>query len=816
VAHWQKLLISALFLMFMLVFGYRQTLAPEIYTGSGLDLAELNRHVSVIAEKPHPIGSAANREVRDYIVAYFDSLGLRTELQKTTVVYRHPTRPPRATIIGFVENIIAYLPGRQGPGSDTADDLVVMGHYDSRPLTPGAGDDASATASIMEAARIMADGPAPVHDVIFLITDGEEMGLLGAQGFFRQHPAAQSVGLVLNFEARGSYGVASMFETSANNAWLIEGLIDSTPDLVASSLSYEIYRNMPNDTDMSISKGEGIPGLNFAFVAGLFDYHAMTDNPENLDVNTLAHQANNVLATAQHFANLETWEGAKGDLTYFNLWQGTLVSYSEGLAVALGLLVLVLGVWLFTTALRAGTVTPGSSGTGLLGVLIIFLVLYSLFDNLIVYLRQADAGITRLTSLGEWPLLAFFIFALGLIAWSGHRLERGLGKLHIIVPAAVLALVTFLAGHTSLSAFIPPLLLIPLIWLIRSRASRPDLWTAAICTWGLLTAAVLYFAPHASYLFIWPLASVLFGIVIQRNLLGISKGNARYLTLLTSAFIPLLMLTPVVILAYLALGLGLPQALMIFCTLSLLLIWPLVRGFGSAARGKAGLLIMIAGLAMMTVIVFARNFDARHPRPEELFYAVDVDQQQGFWVSPDVRPGSWLDKFMGAGASAANKSRIMPGYEQDILILDGDLPAFDAAGLTVNSGLTGDGMREIGFHIQSPGDAEYINLLFAADASVSSAMVNGFSVPVPGSGDNSDSERDSAVAEKWWRWRMYGLPREGADITITLAADVPLPVRIVEVDYGTPAGAPARPEDSMSKPYSWSDSMVIFQTVILK
>ncbi len=360
--NWQRSLLSFVFLFIMLVFAYQQTLAPAPRADSDLDYAALSRHVSVIAARPHTMGSAANREVRDYIVAYFESLGLATGVQKATVVYRHPTRPTNATIIGNVENIIARLPGASTALDGGADDLVLMAHYDSRPDGPGAADDASGTASVMEVARIMVAGPRPVHDVVFLITDGEEMGLLGAQGFFRQHPAAKKVGLVLDLEARGSYGASSMFETSENNAWLIDHLLESAPDLVASSLSYEIYRYMPNDTDMSISKGEGIAGLNFAFVAGLFDYHAMTDTPENLDPGTLAQQANYLLGTALHFANLHDWQSAKGDKTYFNLWRGTLVSYSQGVAVAIGLVVLILGLWVFGAALRAGTISKAPSG----------------------------------------------------------------------------------------------------------------------------------------------------------------------------------------------------------------------------------------------------------------------------------------------------------------------------------------------------------------------------------------------------------------------------------------------------------------------
>lgn len=814
--HWKKSVVSSFFLIIMLTFAFRQTLAPEAATDSNVDYAALSQHVAVIAEKPHPMGSAANRDVRDYIVAYFESLGLQTEVQKTTVVYRHPTRPAGATIIGNVENIIARLPGRSNHKAGNPNDLVIMGHYDSRPLTPGAGDDASGTASIMEAARIMAAAPPPFHDVVFLITDGEEMGLLGAQGFFRQHPAAKQVGLVLNFEARGSYGASFMFETSSNNAWLVDRLIESTPDLVASSLSYEIYRQMPNDTDMSISKGEGIPGLNFAFSAGLFDYHAMTDNAENLDSNTLAHQANNVLASAQYFANLENWESAEGDKTYFNLWHGTLVRYSQTMALVLGFAVLLLGVWLFATGKKAGAITWGSASGGILGVLIIFLATYSVFDNLMVYMRNADAGFTRLTSLGEWPFLAYFILTLGVTLWFAYRLKRGLGKLDIFVPALVLVTLIVLAGNTALPAIVLALFLIPLLLLVRSRFPQPDLWTAALCVWWLLTALILYLAPNASYLFVWPLGSVFLGILVHRSLKQVAGKGAQFVSALIFAFIPLLLLPPVYILAYLALGLGMSQVLMVICALSLLIIWPLVRSIGFVAEGKAGWLLLGAGLVMTLSIVFGRGFDTRHPRGEELFYAIDVDQQQGFWVSSDARDGSWLAEFLGEEASNENMTRIMPGYDQDVLVRDDGLPDFKAAVLTAKSDQLVNGKRKISLHLQSQDAAEYVNVLFPVDAGITMATVNGQPVAIPDSLSVVAGVKQAIPARDWWRWRWYGLPEDGAEIMMTLEANRPLSIRIVEVNYGMPDGAPGRPKNSMSKKYTWSDSMVVFQTVTLE
>lgn len=73
--------------------------------------------------------------------------------------------------------------------------------------------------------------------MIILITDGEEIELLGAAAFVDEHPWAQDVGVVLNFEAQGSSGPSLMYETSAGNGRLISGLAHAAPYPVTSSLT---------------------------------------------------------------------------------------------------------------------------------------------------------------------------------------------------------------------------------------------------------------------------------------------------------------------------------------------------------------------------------------------------------------------------------------------------------------------------------------------------------------------------------------------------------------------------------------------------
>src|SRR5258708_3783519 len=109
---------------------------------------------------------------------------------------------------GFVENIVGVLPGRDR----SLPAVALMAHYDSVPGSTGASDDAAGVATALEVVRAIKARGVPARDVVVLITDGEEAGLLGADAFFRRDPMAKHVGFVFNMEARGSAGRAQMFQ----------------------------------------------------------------------------------------------------------------------------------------------------------------------------------------------------------------------------------------------------------------------------------------------------------------------------------------------------------------------------------------------------------------------------------------------------------------------------------------------------------------------------------------------------------------------------------------------------------------------------
>ena len=185
--------------------------------------------------------------------------------------------------------------------------------------------------------------------MIILINEGEEIGLFGAEVFSEEHPWAKDVGVVLNLDARGNRGPSYMFETSEGNGWLIEQLSRALPHPMATSLTVEVYRLMPNDTDLTIySKRHGMPGLNFAFVGGLSDYHSPEDTPANLDPRTLQHQGENLLAMTRHLVRLDLDDVRRDDVVYFAVLQRFVAIYPEAWVIPL-MVIAVLGSVAVTT-----------------------------------------------------------------------------------------------------------------------------------------------------------------------------------------------------------------------------------------------------------------------------------------------------------------------------------------------------------------------------------------------------------------------------------------------------------------------------------
>ncbi len=319
-------------------------------------------HVNVIARERHPAGSPAHAAVRAYLVEELRKLGLTVEVQSGVLT----GSPGRGVGEGqAVENILARLPGTAPTKA-----LMLASHYDSADESFGASDAGAGVAAILETVRAVRAGPPLTNDLLVLITDAEERGLCGAIVFVREHPRVQDVGLVANFEARGSCGPSIMFETSDGNGRLVEGFAAAASHPCTTSLAYEVYRRLPNDTDLTVFKAAGLPGLNFAFIGGLEDYHAPTDDVAHLDRRTLEHHCRNAHSVVRAFGNADLRDLVAPNLVYFDLLGAFVVRYPGGLALPLALAAAAAWAVAAWRARREGRLALGKAGLGLLAALL--------------------------------------------------------------------------------------------------------------------------------------------------------------------------------------------------------------------------------------------------------------------------------------------------------------------------------------------------------------------------------------------------------------------------------------------------------------
>ncbi|HEY9236283.1 MAG TPA: M20/M25/M40 family metallo-hydrolase, partial [Phenylobacterium sp.] len=334
-------LIICLAVAFVLAWANERTPspAPANAPATTFSAARAMADVEVMAKEPHPIGSPANAAVRDHLVRRMTALGLSPQVQRTSVL-RH--RGDLA-VGGVVENVVGVLPGRDRASPAVA----LMAHYDSVPGSPGAADDAAGTAAALEIVRALKAQGAPARDVVVILTDGEESGLLGAQAFFDQHPLAARIGFVINMEARGGAGRAQMFQTGPDNAGTIALLKKGSVAPAASSLTVFMYEQMPNDTDFSVPRAKNISGLNYAFIGGQFDYHSPTSTPANLDKGSLQHLGQETLAAAREAAFAPALPAKAPNLVYANTFGGHILAYPP----AIGWAVLALAAILFAVGI---------------------------------------------------------------------------------------------------------------------------------------------------------------------------------------------------------------------------------------------------------------------------------------------------------------------------------------------------------------------------------------------------------------------------------------------------------------------------------
>jgi hypothetical protein len=738
---------------FFLLAGYlaiwhMQSPAPQPATSRAQDFSAERAlaHCQATAREPHPMGSPANDAVRAYLVQTLARLGVETVVQVDRQVSGHDAVE--------VNNVLGRIPGTANTKA-----VVLMAHYDSVPYGPGAADDGSGVATLLETARAVRAGPPLKNDLLLVFTDGEESGLLGARAFLR-HAWANGAGLIMNFDVRGTSGPSLLFETSVGNGRLMAEVAKAGVPVRASSLMYDVYRRMPFNSDFTPAKQHGLKGFNFAFIDGFAWYHTGNDTPAHLSLASLQHQGACALGLARHFGHLPLDADLTApDAVYFNLAGSSLVRYPAS--------------WSGWVTLAAGV---------LFGVM------------LVLGLGRRHLRIAGLIW-GALALLAVAVLTM-LTTFAALSLVYGPKKLLIQYTTNVTHLPDLIAVHHNtlygwaLAGLAVATVLSCYQWLGR-RLSEADLASGALLWWGVVAVAVQRVAPGGSYLAAWPLGFASLGLGLSFLWpVGSPPSLLRTVVLGLSALPGIWLVVPAYHVSLLA--------LLVMCTPLLVLLLVLIQGLlipHLPIVSQPNRWWLPAGAGSLAVLLLAvgkvqSSYTSERPKLNCLAYGLNLDEGKAYWMSRDPQLDDWTSQFFatqGTMPARGTVSEFIPDDLREYWKAPAPLAAYQGPQLRlIEDTITPEG-RSATVGLTAPDHPSELSLQAMSGTVVRAATVYG--QPVRGNGTN-------------WRLRFRGLPPEGATITFDLPSDTPLVLRVGTRQVGLPElpGIARRPAHMAAEP----------------
>ena len=745
------------FLILILVTGFLvlavYPIRPPAVAPAGSPPAEFSAdraagHLEHFALAPHPTGSAENARVRGYLVAAMATLGLAPEIQ-TTAVFR-PS--PRIVLGATVSNIIGRL-----RGTDNTRAVMLAAHYDSVPGSPAVSDDGSGIAALLETARALQAGSPLQNDVIFLMTDGEELGLLGARAFVTEHPWAKEVAVVLNFEARGTRGPSMLFETGADNAWLMRQFAAAVPYPAGYSYLYEFYKRMPNDTDFTVFRQSGMTGLNFAFAEGWERYHTARDDLQNLDLRSLQHDGSYALSLVRRLGNMDLSQQESGDAVYFS-FLGKTFHYPQRWAFPLAVAAMLLFAGVLALGLKRGCLSWRGMMLGFAG----------------------------------WMISALFSAA------AAHFVWQLIAKTSLVTPSL------YGIGYNSELYSTAFLALIAAIMVgfcaaMDDLASGENLAAGAILWWTFAALATGVSFPGASYLFVWPLllSSLALGIVFRNaDRFGVQQ---RALIWLLPAFAGIVLVAPLpyALLEMLSTNGLVPLALATAMLVGFL--YPLVCAMTQASKGWLTAFMTAGAFILFGIAILARGYDSSNPAPDSLFYLLDKDNGQASWVSTDAKTDEWTLQYLGSDPTRGNLREFV-GLSLPVLWSSAAVTGLEEPRVSVLRASANGEVRNLRLLVSAPPKAQAFWLELRG-TDLLDAAINGKKV--------GDVGRKGGL-------RMYyvGIPEDGLLLTVTFPLKANPELRVIAQSEGLPDIPTARftPRPAHLMPAPWppfdSSSMV--------
>lgn len=492
------------------------------------------------AERPHPAGSAEDAAVHERVLTQLARLGIESDTLSAMSCYGEARW--RAVTCAHVTDIIGEVVPGPGPA------IVLMAHMDSVAAGPGAGDDESGVATILETIRAFkAQGLHSDHPILALITDGEENAMLGANAFLADPSWRERVGVVINLEARGNQGRSFLFQTSSGDGPLVKLYAQSVPHLATSSLYAEIYKTLPNDTDLTPFLKAGFTGYNFSFIGNVAAYHTPLDTRANLDAMAIQQQGESALALTRALAGTDFARLKGRDAIYFDVLGRWLPQLPKGLAFPLSLiafLALAVAGWL-----RRARPRPLSARLAALAMPPLVLVGTVAVGFLLHEIAALISGHADPSFAHPWALRLALFFGVWCAALAAVRLKPGALDAWLWISGLGVVVAVFLPGFSPYFLF--PSLLAAILLLLTTPmgggAWRFAVFVAAIAcafTWLNLAAsgeAIMGLAAHPLFTVCAGFALIALLPLMSKHAVGFSflwSAGLALLFALIAGFLP--------------------------------------------------------------------------------------------------------------------------------------------------------------------------------------------------------------------------------------------------------------------------------------
>lgn len=510
---------------------------------SGFSTEIAKEHIKEISREVHSIQQPeALGRVREYIVNELKDLGLEPEV----FTYENVESSKGGTY--DINNIYAKIDGKNGENGSY---IMLASHYDSSPKkrsgedgeSKGAADAGYGVSTILEIVRVIKESGQELENGIkILITDGEEMGLMGAKEEMNNNFGLyENVNFVVNLEARGIKGPALMFETSSNNKKVID-LYKKANLPVSYSLAADVYNKMPNGSDFTEFKNAGLPWINFAVLNDLDYYHTQNDNYDNISDTSIQHYGEQVLPIVEEYVfNSEYGQAdyfkSNQDSIFFTLLPNVFINYSSLVATILAVVSLIA----------------------------LLLIMRRLKINAKLVVKWTTV----------WIGLALAVVAIGLAVSYIISMVTGIEFKITYMPRVIGA------DFIALTAVVLTSILVAILSkkLARNREDFEVMLYGGLWFNEILLVIFMMVLPGGSYLFLWPIMITLASLTLSRKLRNKNM-------MLISIMFTIVMYVPVIYNIYIALTIGALGVVMLLTLMALSTIVPLALNVAMAEENS--------------------------------------------------------------------------------------------------------------------------------------------------------------------------------------------------------------------------------------